>query len=146
MGEMVGRWERLRESHPLSREMSYDVIADPAEAHRAGAVQAANNPSIVMAFNIEAFGPGESAVIEVTRMFISDVPEMSVRAALRARGMDANRSFVEHVSAFPENVEAEATHTWLRPGSDPILPLAVVVELTVAEVTAGCARHFRNRS
>jgi hypothetical protein len=50
VGEMVGRWER-RENRILLREMSYDLIADPAEPI-AKAVQAANNPSIVMAFNI----------------------------------------------------------------------------------------------
>jgi hypothetical protein len=109
VGEMVGRWER-RENRILLREMSYDLVADPSEPI-AKAVQAANNPSIVMAFNIEAFGPGDTAVIEVTRLFMSDVPEMSVRANLRARGMDTSRSFIEHVAAFPENVEAEATHT-----------------------------------
>src|ERR1700722_2088604 len=70
VGEMVGRWER-RENRVLLREMSYDLIADPSEPI-AKAVQAANNPSIVMAFNIEAFGPGDSAVIEVTRLFLSD--------------------------------------------------------------------------
>ncbi len=117
VGEMVGRWER-RENRVLLREMSYDLIADPSEPI-AKAVQAANNPSIVMAFNIEAFGPGDSAVIEVTRLFLSDVPEMSVRASLRARGMDASRSFIEHVSAFPENVEAEATHTYTSAPPDP---------------------------
>ncbi|MGH9647224.1 MAG: DUF5117 domain-containing protein, partial [Bryobacteraceae bacterium] len=117
VGEMVGRWER-RENRILLREMSYDVVADPAEPI-AKAVQAANNPSIVMAFNIEAFGPGESAVIEVTRLFTSDLPEMSVRARLRARGMDATRSFIEHVLAFPENIEAEATHTYTSAAADP---------------------------
>ena len=110
VGEMVGRWER-RENRILLRGMNYDMVADPADPV-AKAVQAANNPSIVMAFNIEAFGPGESAVIEVTRFFLSDVPEMSVRASLRARGMDAGRSFIERISAFPENIEAEATHTY----------------------------------
>jgi hypothetical protein len=117
VGEMVGRWER-RENRILLREMSYDLIADPAEPI-AKAVQAANNPSIVMAFNIEAFGPNDAAVIEVTRFFLSDVPEMSVRASLRARGMDTSRSFIEHVSAFPENVEAEATHTYTSAPPDP---------------------------
>jgi hypothetical protein len=117
VGEMVGRWER-RENRILLREMSYDLVADPSEPI-AKAVQAANNPSIVMAFNIETFGPGDAAVIEVTRLFMSDVPEMSVRANLRARGMDTSRSFIEHVSAFPENVEAEATHTYTSAPPDP---------------------------
>jgi Met-zincin/Domain of unknown function (DUF5117)/Domain of unknown function (DUF5118) len=110
VGQMVGRWER-RENRILLREMSYDLIADPAEPI-AKAVEAANNPSIVMAFNIEAFGPDESAVIDVSRLFLSDVPEMSVRARLRARGMDASRSFIEHISPFPQNIEAEATQTY----------------------------------
>jgi len=65
-----------------------------------------------MSFPIAAFGPGEAPVIDVTRLFLSDVPEMSVRARLRARGMDASRSFIERVSAFPENIETEATHTY----------------------------------
>jgi len=117
VGEMVGRWER-RENRILLREMNYDLVADPSEPI-AKAVQAANNPSIVMAFNIEAFGPGNAAVIEVTRLFLSDVPEMSVRANLRARGMDTSRSFIEHVAAFPENVEAEATHTYTSTPPDP---------------------------
>ena len=116
VGEMVGRWER-RENRILLREISYDLVADPGEPI-SKAVQAANNPSIVMAFNIEAFGPGESAVIEVTRLFLSDIPEMSVRASLRARGMDSSRSYIEHVSAFPENIEAEATHTFTSAPAD----------------------------
>ena len=113
---MVGRWER-RENRILLREMNYDLIANPSEPI-AKAVEAADNPSIVMAFNIEAFGPGESAVIDVSRLFLSDVPEMSVRARLRARGMDASRSFIEHVSAFPQNIEAEATQTYTSAPAD----------------------------
>jgi len=110
VNELVGRWER-RENRVFLREITYDITADPGEPI-AKAVQAANNPSIVMSFPIAAFGPGEAPVIDVTRLFLSDVPEMSVRARLRARGMDASRSFIERVSAFPENIETEATHTY----------------------------------
>jgi Met-zincin/Domain of unknown function (DUF5117)/Domain of unknown function (DUF5118) len=117
VGEMVGRWER-RENRILLREMNYDLTANPSDPI-AKAVQAADNPSIVMAFNIEAFGPGESAVIDVSRLFLSDLPEMSVRARLRARGLDASRSFIESISAFPENIEAEATHTYTSAAADP---------------------------
>ncbi|HYV64055.1 MAG TPA: zinc-dependent metalloprotease [Bryobacteraceae bacterium] len=110
VNELVGRWER-RENRVFLREITYDITADPGEPI-AKAVQAANNPSIVMSFPIAAFGPGEAPVIDVTRLFLSDVPEMSVRARLRARGMDVSRSFIERVSAFPENIETEATHTY----------------------------------
>ena len=65
-----------------------------------------------MAFNIEAFGKDDAPVIEVTRLFNSDVPEFSARQRLRARAIDATRSFVERVTPFPQNIEVEATHTF----------------------------------
>ncbi len=116
VGQMVGRWER-RENRILLREMNYDLTANPSDPI-AKAVQAADNPSIVMAFNIEAFGPGNSAVIDVSRLFLTDLPEMSVRSRLRARGMDTSRSFIEHITPFPENIEAEATHTYTSAAAD----------------------------
>ena len=78
-------------------------------------MQAANNPSIIMSFPIAAFGPGEAPVIDVTRLFSSDVPEMSARARVRGRGMDASRSYIEKVTAFPTNIEAESTQTFTSP-------------------------------
>ena len=37
-------------------------------------------------------------MIDVTRLFLSDVPEMSARARVRGRGMDASRSYIEQVT------------------------------------------------
>ena len=112
-GSHVVRWER-RENRIFLREVSYEVTAD-AKDPIAAAVEAAKNPSILMAFNIEAIGKDNAPVIEVTRLFSTDVPELSARARLRARGMDGTRSFVDKVTAFPENVEVEATHTYTSP-------------------------------
>ena len=113
VNEFVGRWER-RENRVFLREVTYDITADPGEPI-AKAVQAANNPSIIMSFPIAAFGPNEAPVIDVTRLFLSDVPEMSARARVRGRGMDASRSYIERVTAFPENIEAESTQTFTSP-------------------------------
>jgi hypothetical protein len=113
VSQLVGRWER-RENRVFLREVTYDITADPGEPI-AKAVQAANNPSIVMSFPIAAFGPNEAPVIDVTRLFSSDVPEMSARARVRGRGMDASRSYIEKVTAFPTNIEAESTQTFTSP-------------------------------
>jgi len=113
VNEFVGRWER-RENRVFLREITYDITADPGEPI-AKAVQAANNPSIIMSFPIAAFGPGEAPVIDVTRLFLSDVPEMSARARVRGRGMDASRSYIERVTPFPTNIEAESTQTFTSP-------------------------------
>ena len=58
---------------------SFDVVADSNQPI-ARAVKAANNDTILMAFNIEAFGKDEAAVIDVTRLFTTEVPEFSVRS------------------------------------------------------------------
>src|SRR5207247_490176 len=61
-----------------------------------------------------AFGPNGSAVIEVTRLFSTDVFELSARQRLNASTMDATRSYIDRISPYPENIEVEATHTYSR--------------------------------
>ncbi len=113
MGNRVVRWER-RDNRLFLRNVSYEVVADPHQPINK-AVKAANNDAIIMAFNIEAFGRDDSCVIDVTRLFTTEVTELSARARLRARGFDATRSFVERIVSFPENIEVEATHTFTNP-------------------------------
>src|SRR5688572_6509723 len=112
-GNRVVKWER-RGDRILLRAVSYDVIADPG-APIARAVEAANYNPIVAAFNIEALGKDDAAVIEVTRLFTTDVPEFSGRTRVGARAFDTTRSFVERAVSFPENIEVEATHTYNNP-------------------------------
>lgn len=114
-GNRVVKWER-RGDRILLRAVSYDVIADPASPI-AKAVEAANNNPIVMAFNVEAERDG-NAVIEVTRLFTSDVAEFSGRTRVGARAFDASRSFVERAVSFPENIEIDATHTYNNPPAE----------------------------
>jgi hypothetical protein len=115
-GNRVVKWER-RGDRILLRAVSYDVVAEP-QTPIARAVEAANYNPIVMAFNIEALGKEESAVIEVTRLFTTDVPEFSGRTRVGARAFDASRSFVERTVSFPENIEVEAIHTYNNPPQD----------------------------
>lgn len=59
-------------------------------------------------------GREPSIIIDVTRLFTSDVFELSARQRLNATTMDATRSYIERVSPYPENIEAEATITYTR--------------------------------
>ncbi|HEY1950621.1 MAG TPA: zinc-dependent metalloprotease [Bryobacteraceae bacterium] len=59
-------------------------------------------------------GREPSLIIEVTRLFTSDVFELSARQRLNATMMDATRSYIERVSPYPENIEVEATLTYTR--------------------------------
>src|ERR1051325_2820781 len=107
------RWER-KGNRIVLRNIVYDVVADP-KLPVARAVQAANNDTIIMAFNIEAIGKDDAAVIDVSRLFTTEVTEFSARTRLRARGFDASRSFIEKTKSFPTNIEVEVSQTYTSP-------------------------------
>ncbi len=119
-GNHVVRWER-HDKRVFLRSVEYDIVASPSEPV-AKAVEAANNSTILMAFNIEAFGPNDAPVIDVTRLLTTEVPEFSARTRIRARGFDASRTFVESVKTFPINVEMEVTQTYTSPPETATLP------------------------
>jgi uncharacterized protein DUF4953/uncharacterized protein DUF5117/uncharacterized protein DUF5118 len=110
IGSRVVKWER-RNNRVFLRSISYDIVAD-RNLPISQAVQAANNETILMAFNVEAVGKDDAPVIDVTRLFTTEVPEFSGRSRVRSRAFDASRSFVERAVSFPENIEVEATHTY----------------------------------
>ncbi|HEY8412315.1 MAG TPA: zinc-dependent metalloprotease [Pyrinomonadaceae bacterium] len=112
-GNRVVKWER-KGNRILLRNVSYDVVADP-NLPVSRAVQAANNDTIIMAFNVEAIGKEDSTVIDVTRLFTTEVTEFSARQRLRARGFDATRSFIEKTKSFPANIEVEVSQTYTSP-------------------------------
>ena len=103
--ERTLRWERTG-NRVLLRSPAYTITADTAlSVYRA--VEASNYPPIIATFNVESYGPDSAAVIDVTRLFTTSVPEF---AAIRG-SIDTQRSFVERAIAFPDNVEIEATQT-----------------------------------
>ena len=117
IGNRVVRRER-NDNRIFLRSISYEVVADE-KLPIARAVKAANNDAILMAFNIEALSKSGAPVIDVTKLFTTEVPEFSARNRLRARGFDVNRSFLERVKSYPQNIEAEASHTFTA-GPDPV--------------------------
>ena len=113
IGDRVVKWER-QGNRVFLRNVNYEIVADQ-NSPVSRAVAEANNDTIIMAFNVEANGPEESTVIDVTRLFTTDVPEFSARSRLRGRGMDTGRSFVEKIVSYPENIEVQASHTYTAP-------------------------------
>ncbi len=110
--DIVVRWE-LNGNKVNLRRVNYSVTADP-NTPIALAVKAANNDAIVMTFAVAAFAKDGDPVIEVTRLFSTDLPEFNVRQRLNANAADASRSYVERISPYPENIEAESTLTYTR--------------------------------
>ena len=110
LGNRVLRWDR-RGNRILLRTVSFSLTADSTNPVYQ-AVQAANYDPILASFNVEAWGPDSAAVIDVTRLFTSDIPELSARQRLRAGTLDQQRTFIEKVATFPDNIEVQATHTY----------------------------------
>ncbi|MFI5238873.1 MAG: zinc-dependent metalloprotease, partial [Gemmatimonadales bacterium] len=104
-GERTLRWERSG-NRIILRSPSFAIMADTSlPIYRA--VQSGSYAPIVAIFDIAAYGPDSAAVIDVTRLYTTDVPEFS---AIHGQ-IDEKRSYVENAVAFPNNVEIEATQT-----------------------------------
>lgn len=104
--ERILRWER-QGNRVILRSPTYEITADSTlPVYRA--VSNSNYPPIVAVFNIETFGPDSAAVVDVTRLYTSGIPEFSGNR----ESIDDRRSFVESAIAFPDNVEIEATQTY----------------------------------
>ncbi|MEO7367380.1 MAG: zinc-dependent metalloprotease [Gemmatimonadaceae bacterium] len=104
--ERVLRWER-QGNRILLRSVTFEITAD-STSPVLQAVSQASYPPVVAVFKVEANGPDSSAVIDVTSLYTTNIPEF-----VGARGsFDDKRSFVEKVSAFPDNIEVEATQTF----------------------------------
>ena len=124
VAELVVRWEQ-KGNRVLLEDVNFSVTADP-KSPIALAVKAANNDAIIMSFPVAAFAKDGSPVIDVTRLFLptaggggggaSEVPEFSARQHVGASGVDATRCFIEHITPFSENVEAEVTMTYTNGG------------------------------
>src|SRR5687768_7086508 len=115
LNNRVLRWER-RDNRVLLRGVSYAVVATDTTSPIVGAVQAANVQPIIAVFNVEAYGPDSSMVIDVTRTFTQVPLELSPAQRISPRAqLDANRSFIERAVSFPDNVNVETTLTFNNP-------------------------------
>jgi hypothetical protein len=108
--DRVVRWERLGNKVFL-RVVSYAMAADTT-LPVSRAVRLSNQSPIIMSFDVATWSRDSNAVVDVTRLFTTDVPEVSMRRQLRARRLDPARSAIERVKSFPRNVEVSAYHTF----------------------------------
>lgn len=113
LGNRVVHWER-RDNKVYLWQASFEKHGDGKAIQRA--VESATHGSIVMAFNVEAEGRDRAAVINVTPLFLTDVPEFSARGLVPgSAGVDEARSYVEEVKAFPTNIETRSMLTFRLP-------------------------------
>jgi hypothetical protein len=110
-GNMTVAWQREKD-RILLRRTSYGVTAAPGSAI-AQAVDALNFGPIIAAFDIASYGPDSAAVIEVTRLFTTNISDFA-----GVNSPQADRSWITWARAFPENVGIEAVQTGTAPAPE----------------------------
>ncbi len=107
---LIVQWERDR-NHIVLREKEYDLVADESEPIWRQVSGFRKGP-VLQRFAIEAFGPDSAAVIDVSELFISNIPELGP-----VEGLNSSRSWVEGTWSFDDAVNVQVTQSGQsRPG------------------------------
>lgn len=112
-GQQVVQWER-RGDKILLRGVTYSNTADE-NLPIYQAVQNSNFPTIIESFDIIEENDGHIK-IDVSDLYLSDSKMFGLqnrhRQAYSVRGLDRDRSYIEFVKSFPENIEVRTVLTY----------------------------------
>jgi hypothetical protein len=101
---LIVQWEREGD-HVLLREKEYDLVADEDDPiYRQ--VSGFRKGPVLQRFEIEAFGPDSSAVIDVSDLFVSDIPELGP-----IENLVESRSWVQETWSFPDAVNVQVVQS-----------------------------------
>jgi Met-zincin/Domain of unknown function (DUF5117)/Domain of unknown function (DUF5118) len=125
------RWTR-RGNKVYLEAVTYEMRAQNMSNLQRG-VEAASLRPVIKAFDAIAEGENGAPVIDVTGLFVSDVPEgfaQEFKTYFQMAANDPKRSYIEAVKVFPRNVEMRYFQTWMadpkalarsyEPGRTPI--------------------------
>ncbi|WP_415252507.1 zinc-dependent metalloprotease [Thermomonas sp.] len=104
----------LRDNRVYLQAMNHTYVTGDGSAN-VDAVQAAQRDAILMALNVEAYGRDGAPVIEVSKLFTTEVGDFTARQILKARSLESARSYVNGVRAFPGSLRVDAVHTYMAP-------------------------------
>lgn len=107
------------EHRVLLQLVSHGAVTAPDNV-LADAVRQSQRDAILAVFPVEAYGKDGAPVIEVTRLFSTEMGSFSARTLVRG-GLDSSRSYVEKTKAFPGSVRVDAVQTY-NVGMLPTLP------------------------
>jgi hypothetical protein len=109
----IVQWER-RENRVVLRARQFILTADSSDAIWRQ-VRGFRQGAVLATFNVESYGADSAAVIDVSDLFLSNIPELApVEGIVRAR------SWVDRTFAFPENINIEVTQSGAsRPAAAP---------------------------
>lgn len=112
----------MKENKVYFQMVSHPNVSDPSRPI-ASAVDASQRDAVLLAFPVEALSKDGAPVIDVGKLFTSEVGDFSARQVVNANALDSSRSFVDHAKAFAGSVRVDAVHTYtLAPMTIPGFP------------------------
>jgi hypothetical protein len=121
MHEQVVRWEKKYDKILLRTKSFINMASDSLPINLS--VQTNNYEPIIHAFDIKTYNPDSTnLVIDVTKFFTCDIKAISglnaeLREDYKVSKLDEDRSFIDQIYSYPENVEVrhELTYTATKP-------------------------------
>lgn len=115
MNTQIVRWEK-KDKSILLRHVSFENVATETEPIYE-AVKNSNFEPIIASFEIAALNEDSSgSVVEVTNLFTDDIPSLGLQSSRRktyqVRRLDGDRTFIEHIHSYPQNIEARNVLTY----------------------------------
>ena len=110
----VVRWVR-RGNKLYLEDVRYEMWAQNKSNLQRG-VESASLRTVIKAFDIIMEGPENAPVIDITGLFVSEVPDgfaLEFMQHFRMNSVDAKRSFIQSVKAFPQNIDIRFYQTWV---------------------------------
>jgi hypothetical protein len=104
------------------QSVTHEYVSAP-ELPIAPAVLGSQRDTILASLAVEAYAKDGAPVVDVTRLFTSEVGDFTARELLRATALDSTRSYVEQTKAFPGSLRIDAVQTYNlmpRPALPPI--------------------------
>ncbi|NGP89355.1 zinc-dependent metalloprotease [Fodinibius halophilus] len=115
LNTQVVRWQK-KDDKILLRHVTYENVAsDSLPVYEA--VQNSNFEPIIASFDVRSLGEDSTGVvIDVTDLYAKDVPSLGLQSSrreqYRVRRLDTDRSFIEHIHSYPQNIEARNWMTY----------------------------------
>ena len=115
----IVRWVRRGDQVHLEL-VQFEMRADD-EPSLQRAVEEVSLGYLIRSFDVLGEGGGGAPIIDVTSLFVFDVPQgfaQEFRRKFRMGQVDPKRSYVDQVKAFPQNIEIRFFQTWLPDAKD----------------------------
>jgi len=115
LNTQVVSWQK-KDEKILLRHLSFENTAsDSLPIYEA--VRNSNLAPVIAAFDIESPSKDSAGfVIDVTSLFTTDIPSLGLqssrREAYRVRRLDTERSYIDFIHSYPENIEARNLMTY----------------------------------